>query len=272
MNDPFSAATPTCSTALGLPGTRTFAVLGTLPAAPRLAVVGSRAALTVRVTAVHAIVDAARRAGMAIVSGGAIGIDAAAHRAALALGVPQIAVLPCGPDRPYPPDHTPLFQQIVAAGGALIFGRPRGAVPNRGVFASRNAIVVQLAQRLLVAQAASRSGSLATGRLALKAGKPVAVLSGQAATATLVDAGATPLALDPDQQALTAATQAWLADRTPAECPWPADLQPLREALRCAGPTGLSVDSLPPALVLAVVRAEGDGWVALRTGRYVAVR
>lgn len=249
-----------------------FAVVGTLPAAPRLAVVGSRAALTVRVTAVHAIVEAARRAGLAIVSGGALGIDAAAHRAALALGVPQVAVLPCGPDQPYPPDHTPLFEQIVAAGGALVFGRPRGAVPNRGVFASRNAVVVQLAERLVVAQAASRSGSLSTGRLALKAGRPVAVLSGQPATATLVDAGATPLALASDAKALTAATLAWLSDQTPAACPWPADLKPLREALDRAGPTGLSVDNLSPALVLAVVLAEGDGWVALRAGRYVAVR
>ena len=256
--------------ALGVGGRRSLAVVGVLPDAPRVAVVGSRAAWRDRCEAVDVVVEALGRAGHALVSGGALGIDAAAHQAALRHRVPQIAVLPCGCDQPYPPGHEPLFARIVAAGGAIVFGRPAGSPSNRGVFASRNAIVVDLAASVVIAQANLRSGSMGTARLALRRRRPLAVLTGQPAAGTLLARGATALPFPAEPAVLAAATEAWLAGRPgPVPCPWPAELLPLRAALERAGPAGLPVDDLDPSLMLQLIRAEAEGLATeLAPGRY----
>lgn len=273
MDDPLGRARSITAAELGLSMRRAMAVVGVLPRGPRLAVVGSRAALRARVAAVDTIVAVAAAQGWSLVSGGALGIDAAAHRVALRIGMPQAAVLPLGSDQPYPPGNVGLFEDIARAGGAVLFGRPAGSPANRGVFLSRNAVVVGLADRVVVAQAGLRSGSGWTGRHALAAGRPVAVLAGQAGTADLVTRGATALPFPADAATLAHGFEAWLRDAPVAPTPWPADLQDLRDALTAAGARGLAIDAATPAQILALVRAEAEGLVVQRTpGRYVATR
>ena len=226
-----------------------------------------------RVEAVGTIVRRAAAQGWSLVSGGALGIDAVAHRTALAVGMPQVTVLPLGPDQPYPPGNVRLFREIARGGGAVLFGRPAGSPANRGVFLSRNAVVVGLAERVVVAQATLRSGSVWTGRHARAAGRPVAVLPGQAGTADLVARGATALPFPAEADALGDAFEAWLADAPVAPATWPEHLQPLRQALVAAGPRGLPLDAAGPELVLALVMAEAEGLVVQRSpGRYVPTR
>lgn len=273
MDTTFAAARPITSEALGLGGQRELAQLGRLPRAPRLAIVGSRAARRDRIDAVDTVVEVAARHGLTVVSGGALGIDAAAHRAALRHGVRQVAVLPCGPDVPYPPGNIPLFRDILAAHSALLFGRPSGRMPSRGAFVSRNALVVGLATRVFIAQVAANSGTMNTARLALKTGLPVAVLAGQPVTAELKRRGATVLAFPTSPQTLAADLTQWLAGRTPPQVAWPAEFAVLHAALASAGPAGLSVDAVPPSLLVLLIEAEAAGLVGQRCpGRYVVLR
>ncbi len=260
---------------LGLAGRRTYLFAGTCPPAPRLAVVGSRAARVDRLALVPAVAAAAAARGLSIVSGGAIGVDAAAHRAALAAAVPQLAVLPCPPGRPYPPHHAPLFAAIAAApGSGLLYGVDPEAPPCRAVFASRNAVVVGLAAAVLVVEAHGRSGSVGTGRLALARGVPTAAVLGAAGCAELVGRGARALPAEPS--AFAAALAAWLAGLgggagPPSPRAWPARLAWLDEALARAGPDGLGVDDLdrPLARLADLLAAEREGLIVESLpGRY----
>jgi len=196
---------------LGLKGPLVWQLHGCLPPAPRLAVVGSRAAHRHARSCIGPIVDAALALEYALVSGGARGIDAEVHRAALARGVPQLAIVPCGPEAPYPPEHAELFAAIAAApGSGVLFALPPGVGPCRGIFASRNALVVAAATALIVAEAAPRSGSWGTGGLALRRRVATAAVLGSAGCADLVVRGAR--ALEPDPARMTALT-GWAATR-----------------------------------------------------------
>lgn len=256
---------------LGLPGAAAWHCTGELPPAPRLAIVGSRAAHRRVLSVLPSLVAAAAARGFAVVSGGARGIDRAVHEAALAAGVPQLAVLPCGPDRPYPPEHAPLFAAIAAApGSAVLFAHPPGTAPHRKMFASRNAIVVAAAAAVIVAEAAPRSGSWGTGRLALRRA-PTAALVGSPGCAALIAAGAR--ALPDDPASLRGEAEAWLADpRGVAGPTWPAELRWLADALRAAGPRGLALDDLPDPTqaCTALLTAELAGLVTLVADRWYA--
>lgn len=261
---------------LGLGGTGTFWVRGTLPPPPRLAIVGARAARTALRSCVDPAVAIAAERGMSVVSGGALGIDADAHEAALRHGVPQLAILPCGPDRWYPPEHAPLFEAIVRQGGAVLCTQAPGAEFTRGMFASRNRWIVAASARVLVVQAEVRSGSVLTGRLALTRGVPTAALVGSAGCMQLASRGATAIAWDPEApDRFRAAFTAWLDRRTaPAEA-WPESLQWLQQRLRERGAAGITIDALtlddPERAVLALTRAEAMGLVAeVSPGRYLA--
>ncbi|MGB1015634.1 MAG: DNA-processing protein DprA, partial [Nannocystaceae bacterium] len=164
---------------LGLSARRSFHLAGQVPKSPRLAVVGSRAAHRRFVRACHPIAEAARELGWSLISGGALGIDAAAHRAAIDVGLPQVAVLPCGSDQIYPPGNRRLMAEILEQpDSGILFAHPPGTKTVRAMFASRNAVVVGLADAVVVVEAAMRSGSTLTGRLARRSKTRLAAIVG----------------------------------------------------------------------------------------------
>ncbi|MDE2005959.1 MAG: DNA-protecting protein DprA, partial [Rhodospirillales bacterium] len=116
------------------------------------------------------------RAGIAVVSGLARGIDAAAHAGALAEGA-TIAVVAGGLDHPYPPEHADL-QARIAASGAVVAEMPLGTIAQGRHFPRRNRIVAGLALGVVVIEAAPKSGSLITARLAQEAGREVFAVPG----------------------------------------------------------------------------------------------
>lgn len=127
-----------------------------------VAVVGARAATAYGTHVAAELAFALAEAGVAVVSGGAFGIDAAAHRAALdARGAPTVAVLACGIDVAYPRQHEGLLARV-AEQGLLVSELPPGSSVTRVRFLVRNRVIAALARGTVVVEAAHRSGSLST--------------------------------------------------------------------------------------------------------------
>lgn len=157
---------------------------------PSIAIVGARAATQTGMDRAHALARHLAARGVDVVSGGALGIDGAAHRGALAGNGRTTVVLGHGLDFVYPPRHAPLFRQIVESGGSLVGICADGVGPTRRSFTSRNPLISALADAVLVIEADVRSGSLSTATAARKQGRIVAAWPGTRGCDKLLATGA----------------------------------------------------------------------------------
>ncbi len=142
-----------------------------------VAIVGARRATAAGRAMTEELSHDLAGAGMTVVSGLACGVDAAAHRGALAAQGRTIAVLGCGVDRTYPPEHEQLRRQIEER-GAILSEVSMGAPPHSHHFPRRNRIISGLSLGVIVTEAAINSGSLITARLAAEQGREVFAVPG----------------------------------------------------------------------------------------------
>jgi len=150
-----------------------------------VAIVGSRAATSYGQHVASEFGYGLANRDWTIVSGGAFGIDAAAHRATLAAGGLTVAVLPCGIDRSYPLAHVGLLEQI-ADEGLLITEWPPGAAPHRMRFLIRNRVIAAATRGTVMVEAGARSGARNTLRYARLLGRPPMVVPGPVTSAVSV--------------------------------------------------------------------------------------
>jgi DNA processing protein len=150
-----------------------------------VAIVGSRAASSYGQHVTSEFACGLANRDWTIVSGGAFGIDATAHRATLAAGGLTVAVLACGIDRPYPVSHTSLFEQI-AEDGLLLTEWPPGAAPHRMRFLTRNRMIAAATRGTVVVEAGSRSGARNTLKHARLLRRPAMVVPGPITSAMSV--------------------------------------------------------------------------------------
>lgn len=151
---------------------------GALSAARSVAVVGTRRATDAGRRIAGEIAAALVRVEAVVVSGLAIGIDGAAHAAAVAAGGRTVAVLGGGHDRLYPRAHERLAAGIVRTGGAIVSELPPGALPTRGTFPRRNRVISGLADATIIVEAGERSGALITAHWALEQGRECFLVPG----------------------------------------------------------------------------------------------
>ena len=255
---------------------------------PSLAVVGSRNPTRGGIQNAVNFSRHLTRSGFAIVSGLAQGIDTAAHRGALEVGGRTVAFLGHGIDRVYPAQNRDLAHQI-AATGALVSEYPLGAPPDKRHFPERNRLISGLSLGTLVIEAARRSGSLITARLAAEQGREVFALPGSIHNplargchelirqgAKLVETAADIAAELPH---LAVHLQENLIESTPKQSPLPdhdGDYAKLREMLghdptsidelerRC----GLTIDQLSSMLLILELHGEVE---SLSGGRYALI-
>ncbi len=190
--------------ALGL--SRTLHVRGALCAGPTIAIVGARAATGDGMLRAHAIARHLAERGVHVVSGGALGIDGAAHRGALAGGGATTVVLGSGVDIAYPSRHAQLFEEVVLRGGALVSQFPIGMTPRASTFTQRNTLISALADAVIVVEADLKSGSLSTAQAARRQGRVVAAWPGTPGCARLLATGAAVVENADDALALAAGT------------------------------------------------------------------
>jgi DNA processing protein len=142
---------------------------------PMIAIVGSRNASAAGARLAEQLAQDLGAAGLVVVSGLARGIDAAAHRASVATGT--VAVLAGGHDRIYPPEHAPLVEALIAD-GAAVSEMPFTYGPRAHDFPRRNRLISGLSLGVIVVEAAQKSGSLITGRMALEQNREVFAVPG----------------------------------------------------------------------------------------------
>jgi DNA processing protein len=160
------------------PATLFFAGDGTAFAERAVAVVGTRGASGYGLATANDLAGELARSGIVIVSGLALGIDGAAHRAAVNAGGRTIAVLPSPLSRIYPPRHRGLAREIVRTGGALVSEVAIGAPVGRPDFARRNRIIAGLSEAVVVVEAPDRSGALLTAAAGKSIGRELYAVPG----------------------------------------------------------------------------------------------
>jgi DNA processing protein len=234
--------------------------------APSAAIVGARKASDAGLLLAQRLAGAVAEAGGVVVSGLALGIDAAAHRGALAAGGVTVAVLGCGVDVVYPRSNRAVFEQIREA-GLLVSEYPPGTRPATWRFPARNRLIAALADATVVVEARARSGALITADHALDLGRDVLAVPG---TPGIASAAGTNGLLKAGAGLIEGADDlcGWLGLDRPAEPPPlpPGDERLLLEALReaPASPDELVARlQLPPARAAAgLTRLELAGRVA----------
>src|SRR2546426_4344899 len=148
------------------------------PDGPRVAIVGSRRPSPYGEAVAEQLAADLARAGVIVVSGLALGCDAAAHRGALVGGGVTIAVMGTGVDIVYPAAHFQLAEEILAAGGALVSQFADGTAPRRHNFPARNQTMAALSDAVVVVEAVQGSGALITAEAALDLHKEVMAVPG----------------------------------------------------------------------------------------------
>lgn len=201
-----------------------------------LAVVGARAATGYGVEVARAIAAGVADRGWTVLSGGAYGIDAAAHRGALAAGGCSVAVLAGGPDRLQPAGNTALLESVIAS-GAVVGELPCGWRPSRSRLLARNRLIAALTRGTVVVEAADRSGTSRTAADAVRLRRALMAVPG------------------PVTSALSVGCHRLLRDAEAVLVGSAADV------LEVVGPLGAPVEEVvaigPAALVLAVLPARG---------------
>jgi DNA processing protein len=261
-----------------------------------VSMVGSRAATAYGTNVAGEIAADLGERGWTIVSGGAYGIDAAAHRGALVTRATTIAVLACGVDYPYPAGHDGLFADI-AASGLVVSEWPPGRRPARLRFLVRNRVIASLTGGTVVVEAGERSGALNTARHAADLGRALMAVPGPVTSAQ--SAGCHRLIRDWGATLVTRAADVieMLSPIGTAEAPaaspartQPADLSPSRDDLDedsarvldafpargRAGPATIAVDAgvdletvlrcLGPLAAYGFIERHDTGWRLRRPG------
>jgi DNA processing protein len=172
--------------------------------APRVAIVGARASSGYGEHVATELAGDLAATGAVIVSGGAYGIDGAAHRAALGAQGATIAFLAGGVDRAYPAGHQTLLRRI-AEEGALVSEPPCGTAPTKWRFLARNRLIAALGHATVVVEAGRRSGSLNTAGHAAALGRPLGAVPGAVTSAS--SAGCHRLLREYDAQCVTSASE-----------------------------------------------------------------
>ncbi|TFB88222.1 DNA-protecting protein DprA [Cryobacterium algoricola] len=197
------------------------------PLPGRVTIVGARAATAYGSQVATELASELASQGRVILSGGAYGIDGAAHRAAtVAYPGSTVAVLASGLDRLYPTGHEQLFERIEHSGGLLVSELPPGSAPTRWRFLQRNRILAALSGATVVVEAGHRSGSLNVAGQAHSLGRPVGAVPGSVTSAAsagchrLIQEGIASLVVDAqDVTDLLDSTAGFSGDRTFAYSP-----------------------------------------------------
>jgi len=143
---------------------------------PTIGIVGTRGASTYGKAVATKFAEAFAAAGVTVVSGGAIGIDAAAHKGAISVGGKTIAVLAGGVDKLYPAMHRGLFQQIRESHGCLVSQFACGTSPDAYRFLGRNILIAAISHAVVVVEAPEKSGAIYTANRANELGRNVFVV------------------------------------------------------------------------------------------------
>ncbi len=143
---------------------------------PLIAIVGTRHPDGEGLAMARSLAEACAKRSITVLSGGALGIDAAAHQGALDGGGRTVVVLPSGLDKPYPLRHRAMYSRAIERGGALVSMFPAETPPTRWTFPRRNELLASLCDVLVLVQAPSSSGALLAASFAKRIGRRVLVV------------------------------------------------------------------------------------------------